>query len=669
MLSQLQNTDCRKKLSLNQDWRFFRGDIKDADKNTFDDSNWEVVCLPHTVRVETADCCGGRNYLGVAWYRKHFYIEKDWTFKKQFIEFQGAKHTADVWINGKHVLTHVGGYIPFTIDISEHTTLEGDNIIVVKVDNSDMPEVLPGKPQGELDFCYFGGLYRNSWLHITDKLHITDSIYANEKASGGVFFSFPEVSKEKATVEIKTHVKNEYEVKKNFTITNLIYDKNNNLVGETTTNELTMFSGESCAFKQAISLTNPTLWHPNCPYLYTAYTVVKEADTIVDVIKTRIGVRTIEFNSVNFKINGEPLKLSGANRHQEYVNIGDGVPDSLHIKDALKLREAGFNCIRTGHYPQSESFMDACDELGLLCIVPTPGWQWFKDTDLFKERSYQNIRELIRWHRNRPSIMIWEPILNETDYSSEFAEKAYATVHEEYPVNYCYAACDSIGASHPIYDVIFSHNPVENKPTFTREYADHWLEQCGPTTTNYRCHRGIKGFYPGGETGMLQSDLERTIALDGKYQDNGIAGACLWVGIDTNRGYVYNIAACGVFDLYRLPKFGYYLYKSQNNPDMTPDGIGTKPMIYIANFWTETSPTDVTIYSNVEKVSLYLNGELIGTQTPDGQYKNLPHPPFTFKNLSFIPGELTAKGFIGEEVVCTHTVKTPKQAKKINFSR
>ncbi|WP_419876509.1 hypothetical protein [Candidatus Pristimantibacillus sp. PTI5] len=129
------------------------------------------------------------------------------------VEFQGAKHTAEVWINGTHRITHYGGYLPFTLDITDDVTADGetDHVIAVKVNNSDMPDVPPGKPQGELDFCYFGGLYRNAWLHIADKLHITDAVYANKQAGGGLFISFPAVSEASAQVALNTHIINEYD--------------------------------------------------------------------------------------------------------------------------------------------------------------------------------------------------------------------------------------------------------------------------------------------------------------------------------------------------------------------------------------------------------------------------------------------------------------------------
>lgn len=191
IFQELETKVHRNKLSFNQDWRFFRGDIQGSEAANFDDSAWEIVHLPHTVRVEPAHCSGGLNYLGISWYRRHFYVDKAFNGQKIFVEFEGAKHTADVWINGKHLSTHYGGYLPFTLDITDHVTADGetDHVIVVKLDNSDMPDVPPGKPQGELDFCYYGGLYRNVWLHTTDKLHITDAVYANQQAGGGLFIT------------------------------------------------------------------------------------------------------------------------------------------------------------------------------------------------------------------------------------------------------------------------------------------------------------------------------------------------------------------------------------------------------------------------------------------------------------------------------------------------
>ncbi|MDQ0874786.1 beta-galactosidase [Paenibacillus sp. V4I3] len=651
----------RNKLSFNQDWRFFRGDIQGSEADDFDDSAWEIVHLPHTVRVEPAHCSGGLNYLGIAWYRRHFYVDKAYKDQKIFVEFEGAKHTADVWIDGKHLSTHYGGYLPFTLDITDYVTADGetDHVIVVKLDNSDMPDVPPGKPQGELDFCYYGGLYRYVWLHTTDKLHITDAVYANQQAGGGLFITYSNVSSLKAQVNIQTHIRNEYDIPKACSVTHYIVNDNREVVSRVSPSLHNIDQQKDHTFTQSIMVLEPKLWHLDHPYLYTVYTVVYDSDVVVDSYETKIGIRHIRFDGEGFHINGTLMKLIGANRHQEYVYIGDGLSDSLHRRDAIKLREGGFTIIRTGHYPQSPAFMDACDELGLMCIVPTPGWQWFRDNDTFKERSYQDIREMIRYHRNRPSIVLWEPILNETDYSEQYTRTALEVTHAEYPGDQCYAACDNYRIAAIDYDVVYGAALRDHQGSFIREWGDHYLEQAGPRHTHLRCSRGTRDFYPGGESGMLQSSKERTDILNNILATKGLSGGALWTGIDTNRGYYDNIAACGALDLYRLPKYSYYLFQSQSEPDLQISGIRSTPMVFIANDWTQASIRDITIYCNCERIRLYLNGRLLGVKKPDASYGSMPHAPFIFEGVEWEPGKLMAEAIVDDVIVATHTVMTP----------
>ena len=201
-------------LNMNQDWQFFRpgstaaspGSVssKGADVSAPADAQWEPVTLPHSVRLEPRDVSGGRNYQGVCWYKRELPAQPEWKGRVVYLKFQGAMQVAEVWLNGVHRITHFGGYIPFTIDISKDIRFDQPNILTVRLDNSDNPEVPPGKPQSELDFCYFGGLYRSVDLVVLDPLHITDPILAYRVAGGGVFVTYPSVAAGKSIVQVQT---------------------------------------------------------------------------------------------------------------------------------------------------------------------------------------------------------------------------------------------------------------------------------------------------------------------------------------------------------------------------------------------------------------------------------------------------------------------------------
>jgi hypothetical protein len=160
------------------------------------------VNAPHAVRLEPENASGMTNFQGVCWYRRHITALETWKGKKIFVEFEGAMQVADVWFNGRHVLTHYGGYLPFMVDLTGMIQYgKADNVLALRLDNSDYPDVPPGKPQNQLDFTYLGGLYRNVWMYVTDRLHVTDAVYANKAAGGGTFVTYPRVSAESATFE------------------------------------------------------------------------------------------------------------------------------------------------------------------------------------------------------------------------------------------------------------------------------------------------------------------------------------------------------------------------------------------------------------------------------------------------------------------------------------
>lgn len=681
------------KLSFNQEWRFFRGDIKDASMIDFKDEGWEVVNLPHTVRVEPANCCGGINYRGICWYRKHFYIEKSFSNKKVFVNFEGAKHITEVWINGEKVHTNYGGYLPFTIEIGAYLSEDkaAINTIAVRVDNNDYEDIPPGKPQEDLDFCYFGGLYRNVWLYAKEELHITDAVYANEVAGGGVFVRTEEASAEQAKLLIQTHVANDGKAVSQYRLHTELISPKGEVVGVNESEVKEIEAGARVVTVEQMQIQNPSLWHVDSPHLYKVVTCILVNDEIIDEEVTCIGIRRIAFGEKGFIINGEQLKLFGANRHQEYVYIGDALSDNMHRRDAIKLKEAGFNFVRTGHYPPGEAFIKACDEVGLLCVIPIPGWQWFRDNDVFKERSYQTVRDMIRRYRNHPSVAFWEPILNETKYTDEYALKTYEITHEEYPGDQCYAASDTFHPSWEVYDLPYNNGNYavpEHKAFFIREYGDNYREQFGPQKTIKRCSRGDRDFYPGGETAMLKSALERVVQVDRLCLHERIAGGAIWSGIDCNRGYLDNLATTGVLDVYRLPKFSYYIFRSQQD---------IEKVIFIANYWESSATDSLVVFSNCEAVRLSINGKVIKEKAVSrsyldsvevqkncshfiGQYvngvpydmvdntsKGLPHPPFIFENIKFEPGEVVAEGLVNGEVVTTHRVVTKGEAKYIEL--
>jgi len=664
-------------------WRFYATDtappgtepVGSAKATPPDDSKWEPVSLPHSVRLEPLNASGGRNYQGVCWYDKHFSLKPEWKGRTIYVKFEGAMQVADVWLNGRHLTTHYGGYLPFTVDLGQAARFGEENVLTVRLDNSDNPNVPPGKPQSALDFTYFGGLSRSVHLEVLDPLHITDPILANKTAGGGVFVTTPAVAVDQSIVQVQTDVGNDAKVPRACRITQELIGPDGQVAAATTT-EGSVPAGSSETFTQRLDVRGAKLWHPYHPYLYVLHTVVHVGDRAVDDTFTRLGIRSIRFDKdTGMYINGERFFSLGANRHQDHPYVGGALPASAHYRDVKKLRDAGFTSYRS-HYPQDPAFMDACDELGMLAIVSNPGWQYLGG-DLFKQRVYQDARDMVRRDRNHPSVILWEAQLNETD-NSPIAPTLYQIVHQEYPGDQCYTAGDRVENIPNVtsWDVDYSRND-SSKPLWIREWGDqvdNWSDQ----QSSSRVPRAW------GETPQLVQALAHLGRLDGIWALNDgpagmgrgrLTGADLWAGIDCYRGYHHQPFYGGPLDLFRLPKFDYYMFQSQRADNVHVPGVDGGPMVAIANFATFHSPSTVTVFSNCDEVRLTQNGQVIGTQKPDTGHR-VPHPPFTFHAGQFSQeqsmlfatgvaqpgvevGELKAEGLIGGQVVATQTVHSP----------
>jgi beta-galactosidase len=665
--------------SLNQDWRFRRFE-RDAHSHDFaavdsmESSAWEQVNLPHSARIEPLNASGGRNFQGICCYFRELSIPPEWKGRIIYLHFEGAMQVADVWLNGRKLATNHCGYLPFAIDLTRELDFGAPtNRLAVRLDNRDNPDVPPGKLQRELDFTYFGGLYRNVRLEVMDPLHISDAILDQRVGGGGVFVTFPRVSEDSAAVEIKTDVRNESPEPRHCLVVQELLDPSGRLVARAAVARVIEPDSNS-TFVHSIEVTNPHLWHPNHPHLHTLKTRVFGNGAPVDELSTRIGIRRICFDpSQGLLINGQKFFSIGANRHQDHPYVGYAMPDSAQYRDVKKLREAGFTSYRS-HYPQAVSFLDACDELGMLAIVSNPGWQ-FVGGEKFQDRAVANARLMVRRDRNHPSVILWEAALNESD-NRPILPRLQKAIHEEYPGDQCFTAGDR-EKDGQAWDVDYLRGDG-SKPTWIREWGDHvdnWSDQ----QSRSRVPRAW------GETPLLIQATSHASRLDeiisgrcshARGSDfNRLGGANLWAGIDCQRGYHRQPFFGGVLDLFRLPKFSYYFFQSQRPPEIHVPGLSDGPMVFIANYATFLSPTTVTVFSNCDEVRLSLDGREIARKRPDTGW-SIPHPPFTFHVDCFAheqstmymtgvarvekpPLEVLAEGITGGIVVASHIVHPP----------
>lgn len=195
---------------MNMAWRFLKGDSEAQVWNKdFDDSAWEVVSLPHGIEYLPIEASGCANYQGIVWYRKHFTPSNELKGKRLFLHFEAIMGKSEVYLNGKLIKKHYGGYLPVITDITDGIEWDSENVIAVKADNSDDPTYPVGKPQSLLDYTYFGGIYRDCWLIAHNDVFITNANYENEVAGGGLFISYDRVSEESAIINLKAHIRNQ----------------------------------------------------------------------------------------------------------------------------------------------------------------------------------------------------------------------------------------------------------------------------------------------------------------------------------------------------------------------------------------------------------------------------------------------------------------------------
>lgn len=679
----------REVYSMNSAWRFHKGAVEGAETKNFDDKNWRVVSLPDGIEYLPSEASGCINYQGEVWYRKHFTPSDSLRGKKLFLHFEAIMGKSKIFVNGTLLAEHFGGYLPVSVDVTEALTWGEDNVIAVWADNSDDPAYAPGKPQDMLDYAYFGGIYRDCWLIAHNRVFITDPNYENEQAGGGLFVAMDKVSEQEANILLKIHVRNEGV--RNFS-GNVVYsltDREGNEVASLAS-ALRVGKGKAASRSGKMTVKQPHLWTPSSPYLYNLYVRIYDADgKVIDGYRRRIGIRSIEFRGKEgFWLNGKPYgkPLIGANRHQDFAVVGNAVANSMHWRDAKKLKDLGLEVIRNAHCPQDPAFMDACDELGLFVIVNTPGWQFWNDDPIFAQRVYSDIRNMVRRDRNHACVWLWEPILNETWYPEDFAGKTVEILHEEYPYSGCYAGCDTQARGAEYFPVQFCHPMAEAKRNpkityFTREWGDNvdnWSAHNSPS-------RVARNW---GEQPMLVQAAHYAnpyypyTCYDALCRETAWhTGGCLWHSFDHQRGYHPDPFYGGVMDVFRQPKYSYYLFKAQR-PAVQTDGLAESgPMVYIAHEMTPFSSRDVTVYSNCDEVRLIVNkGGKVYTYQKDKSQKGMPSPIIVFseafdfmtdKKLTREKREqdvyLLAEGLMGGKVVATHKVMPARRAEQVRL--
>ena len=660
--------------NFNQGWRFHLGDADGAENIGFNDKNWNIVCCPHTAQLVPSEASGGRNYQGICWYRKHFVVPADMANKDVTVHFEAIMGKQKVYVNGKLATEHLGGYLPITIHLNKFGVKAGDEcLIAVMADNSDDKSYPPGKKQSQLDFAYHAGIYRDVWLIGKSDVAITDAVEANKVAGGGVFLHYGKITDDKAEVFVDVDLQKPDRAVKSIIVEAKIIDAEGKIIKT--------IKAKSFDFtaKLSTSIARPHLWSPESPYLYNIELRVIEGGRCVDGGMVRMGIRRAEFRGKDgFYLNGRPYhQLIGGNRHQDFAYVGNAMPNSQQWRDAKRLKDAGMHIIRAAHYPQDPAFMDACDELGLFLIVPTPGWQYWNKDPKFAELVHQNTREIIRRDRNHTCVLMWEPILNETRFPKNFSLEAHKITIDEFPYEgrpVAAADMNSEGVKEN-YEVVYGWpEDIDNadapadKCIFTREFGemvDDWYA--------HNCLNRAPRFW--GEKAMLTAALSLSKTYSELFTPSRqFIGGCQWHPFDHQRGYHPDPYFGGIYDAFRQPKYQLATFKAKNLIDATP-------YIYIAHEMTQFSDEDVTVFTNCDSVRLtFLEGKKVAT-LPAVSNGMAPKEPIVFrgfwnfwdarecsyKQRNWQKVSLLAEGYKDGKIVCTEKKMPSRRSTKLRL--
>lgn len=638
------------KQSINSNWQFYKGNSIITNLEKEKKTDWEDVNLPHTWNTKDVMDDQWGYYRGEGWYKKTLFVNPSWKSKSVYLYFEGASQTTEVYINGKKVGSHIGGYNAFSFLINDYLQFENPekgNEIVIKVDNSHNEDI----PPLEADFTFYGGIYRDLYLIASNQIHFdTDNV-----ASDGVFITTPEVSASSAKIQIKGAIENKSNFTKQLKVTTTLYGADNAVITNIIS-EIKVKSNSKIDFKQLSNvIKNPKLWSPEHPYLYKVISVISDKKTQeeLDQFSAPVGFRWFEFTGdKGFILNGKPMKLIGANRHQDYKDLGNALPDALAEKDMQLIKEMGGNFVRVAHYPQDQSVLEACDRLGLLALVETPQINRITETSAFEANSLLMQKEMIRQNFNHPSIIVWA-YMNEIlvhpryDQNSEqrtlyyqnlakLAQKLEDLTREEDPSRYTmipnhgdfdlynkvgltkipmivgwnlYAGW--YGGEFPDLEIFLEkhHKILPEKPVVITEFgadADRRMRSHSPERF---------------DKSMDYAMLYHKHYLNAIQNLDYVAGGTIWNLVEFNsegRSDSWpHMNNKGIVSWDRIPKDAYYFYQARllNKPVVT---IGSKNWVNRSGILISEKDTvyyeNLEIFSNEPEVSLKVNGQNLGNQ-------------------------------------------------------
>ncbi len=598
------------RINLNDQWLWtpkFQAELCSAQiKNSALKKSLQKARLPHSVAVTPANYFTASSYQMLSGYRREFKTQKSWKDKRVFVTFLAAAHEAEVWINGKRLGVHSCGYTAFKFELTDFLAPAGKtNVLAVKLDSRENLDV---PPFGfVIDYMTYGGLYRGVCLEVSNENFISD-VFVTTK---GKSFS-AKVSLDKKTDALVRLALRKAGDKK------IVFQKENEVK-------------DGDALTAASEPLDVELWSPENPALYELETSFYYGKNLIDTKTVRFGFRDIEMKADGLFVNGKKTLLRGIDRHQSFPYVGYAMPASMQKFDADILKnELGLNAVRTSHYPQSQDFIDRCDELGLLVFTEIPGWQHIGSSDKWRSQAVQNVREMVEQYRNHPSIFLWGVRINESPDDDELYQKTNALCRALDPSRPT-GGVRCIKKSHLLEDVYTFNDFVhegnnagcskksavvrardKNKPYLISEYAGHMFP-----TKNFddEIHR-------------TEHVLRHANVIDAVAAAKGVAGSFAWCAFDynTHKDFGSGDGVCyhGVMDMFRNPKLAAAVYQSQQEKIPVLEisssmDVGEHPASARGKNW---------IFTNADSVKMYLNGKFIHEfSRADSPYKKIPHGP------------------------------------------
>ena len=680
-LSVKAQENIQRKQLFNYNWKFYLGDAPNAGAGNFDDKSWRNLDLPHDWSIEgTTDPknptggAGGYFPAGIGWYRKTFTVPPAWKGNHVSIYFEGVYMNSEVFINGKSLGVHPYGFTAFNYDLTPYLDYKKENVLAVRVDNSQ---------QINCRWYSGSGIYRHVWLIVANPIHIIN---------WGVGITTPEVSYEKATVQIKTHIKNDTDLPQSIILKTQLQGANANNAGDNQ-KKVELPAKSEKEIEQKITVSKPMLWTPETPYLYHAQVQVLKNNNVTDEIKTTFGIRSMKFTAENgFQLNGKTVKINGGCVHHDNGCLGAAAFDRAEERRVELLKEAGFNAIRTSHNPPSEAFLDACDKFGIMVIDEAfDGWKDSKTpfdySKSFIEWWQRDIETMVMRDRNHPSIIMWsignEIIERKKPEAVETAKMLANCVRKNDPTRPVTSAMTTWDNDWEIFDPLMAaHDVCGYNYQLHRAPSDH---ERVPTRIIVQTESYPRDAFTNWK--MVQShnyiigDFVWT-ALD--YLGESGIGRCYYPGETPGEHwegdfFPWHGAYCGDVDLigWRKP-ISHYRNMLYNNTEKiyiavrepNPQSGNIKETMWSVwptwESWNwpgyEGKEIQVEVYSKYPKVRLYLNKKLIGEQvtTEEQQFKAIFSVPYT-------PGLLSAVGVIDNKELDTTFLQTSGDPAKIKL--